>query len=130
MATEIRYSCATAETKKMKSPAISLLIPWISEVYSVDEWVVAVAHEPVVHRQVPKPPVLSKLLAVPPLLVELSISKEGEFCQDVEQVLKTREEHDDPGHTVGKSQAQHLWSHGTVYHVHLGQQRLTLEGSN
>ena len=85
---------------------------WVSAAYPLDHRVVHVPHEPVVHRQVPEPPVLAQVAAVPPLSVELAVREVGQLGQDVHEELEEGEEADDPDGGVRQGEAEDLgdWS--------------------
>jgi len=77
--------------------------------YSLDHWVVHVSDEPIVHRQVPKSPVLAQVSAIPPFLdssraylVELSVSEHRKLSQDIQEELEEGKEADDPAGSVGQ----------------------------
>ena len=48
----------------------------------------------------------SKRWRVPPVLIELSITKPQELCEDVEPEMKQRIEHEEPGVEVGNGQLE------------------------
>ena len=68
----------------------------ISEDYALDHGVVHVADKPVVHREVPQPPVFTHIFAVPPLFIELAVSEVGKLGQNVHEELEEGEKADNP----------------------------------
>ena len=94
--------------KKMVIELSSGITYFVKRTYSLNHRVVHVPDEPVVDWEVPQPPVLAEVFAVPPLLVELPVCEIGEFCQYVHKELEESKESDDPGSGVWQGEPQDL----------------------
>jgi hypothetical protein len=68
-----------------------------------------VPDEEEMHRQIPSFPVLLHIPTVPPILIEISISKPNDFGHDVEEEMEEHIETHDPSDCVWNRQ-----SHQTV----------------
>lgn len=109
-----RLGSANHRSNPRRAPGAGVAQVARARVYSAPlphHWKVHVAREPLVHRNIPQPPVLFDGRRVPPLPVETPVSEAQQLAQDVQPAVEDAVEDAQPHVDAGDGELQNALEH-------------------